>query len=122
MKKIIIGSSIAFLIIAVILMGTLLNPKERNLLFEIYSDRLDCYTVLLKVYDNNTYQVEDKKGTYSYDVSQIIQKNNQYQKDEKGPFILKYHDGKVYNVYETNVELMEFLDSIDVNLDTCHSY
>ncbi len=97
------------------------SPKK-ILLFTIQSERIDCPAVVLSVYSDNTYVIGDKKGTYSYDVSKIISKNNRYEETDLGPYILKNQNGKIYYIYDTNKEFQEFLESIDVNLDTCQNF
>jgi len=105
------------------------NP--RKLLFEVHSSRINCPTVSLNVYDDNTYRytytygINGEKpkyieGIYSYDISKLIQNINNYNIPENniGPFLLTISD-KNYEVYDNNLELQAFLQSININLDKC---
>lgn len=98
--------------------------------FEIYSGRINCKTIKLKVYDDNTYKVihgydnqEEiiSTGTYKYDVTKILRNNHKYINDN-APYYLIDEDGKSYEIYDTNEELIKFLEEIDINLDTCLEY
>lgn len=106
------------------------NPSSnKNLIFSIRSTRINCETVILKVYDDSTYelytssdpQAKPKTGSYSYDVASIIENASKYEDDKKGHFLLTKKDGETIKLYSNNKELREFLDKIKVNLDTCIS-
>lgn len=103
---------------------------DRVLLFEIQSKRINCPTVWVEVYNDYTYEyyytygdkdeIKPRVGTYKYDVLKIIENNKQYI-NERIPYILTDNDGNKYDVYDNNLELNEFLDIINVKLDTCLS-
>ena len=96
--------------------------------FEIQSARINCKTIKLKVYEDKTYKVihgyeEDNKevistGSFNYDVTKIMKNNHKYKNDH-GPYYLISEDGIEYEVYDNNEYLIEFLDEIDIDLDTC---
>ncbi len=122
MKKKIVICILVFLLLLFLLGLFYFRPKKKKLLWTIRSDRLNCPTVVLSLYSDNTYVIGDKEGTYSYDISKIISQNDQYEEDDIGPYILRTQEGKTYYVYDTNKYLMDFLKSIDVNLDTCQTF
>lgn len=99
-------------------------------LFTLTSSRLDCESVKLEIYDDNTYQYFDSKypngefiltktDTYSYDVINIIKNKDQYPKNEHGPYQLVNDKNETFNIYDNNQELNEFLNSIGLSLDQC---
>jgi len=105
--------------------------KLENLIFDVHSSRFNCLTVSLNVYNDNTYRYiytygingekpKYKEGIYTYDVSKLLTNINNYDIPEKniGPFILTMND-KSYEIYDNNIELQEFLQSISINLDKC---
>jgi len=103
---------------------------EKKLVFKINFGGLNCITPNLFVYDDNTYKIgytisesetnsETIKGIYEYDVNKIIENINNYESGKIGPYYITDSDGNTYTTYDTNVELKEFLNSINVNLETC---
>ena len=110
------------------------NCSNDGLIFEITSGRINCSTGILKVYNNGVYRyyrykslngVRDDnenydEGKYKYNVLKILNNNKIYKDDSKrGPYSLKDRCGKDYAVYDSNRELNEFLEEININLDSC---
>ena len=95
------------------------KDDNKNLIFSIRSSRVNCYTNELRVYDDNTYTFGKSNGNYDYDVYKILNNIDNYSPNEHGPFILKDSNDKKYYLYDNNVELNEFIKTIDVFLDTC---
>ena len=93
--------------------------SNKKLVFSIYSARVNCYTISLYVYDDNTYQFGNVWGKYSYDVLKILNNIDKYDENDHGPFILTDSNNKEFWLYDNNIELIDFLESIDVSLDTC---
>ena len=103
--------------------------ENDHFLFEVYSDRLNCPTVNLKVYDDGSYRYYKinnryEEGKYTYNISKILNNLDQYDVpiNNIGPFILKDNSGNTYVLYDNNIELKEFLKSININLDECMSF
>lgn len=106
-------------------------PKEdtKELLFTLKSIKIDCQTVLLTVYDDGTYELQEKlpftstptTGKYTYDVTKIVANNDKYEPNDKGYFILTKSSGEEIKIYDSNKDLTDFLKEINVNLDTCIS-
>lgn len=101
------------------------NITENNLLFEIKTENLNCETVRLKVYDNNTYKyyysVDNEEylfGKYTYDASNII-KNRNKNKTNNGVYILTDKYGKKYEINGISKDLDILLKEINIELDTC---
>ena len=106
------------------------NDNNKNLLYEIYYNGLDCLTPTLKLYDNNTYElydtfeVEDKNlkpkvGNFNYDVSLIVENIDKYEINENDFYIIKDNQSNIYKAFSNNKDLINLLDEIDVNLVTC---
>lgn len=101
------------------------EADKKELLFTIRSGRINCLTVVLKVYEDNTYDLETASnvkpttGTFTYDVKKIIENANKYEKNERGIYTLTTKKGETVTLYDTNKDLTDFLKEINVNLDTC---
>lgn len=103
--------------------------NEDNFLYAISSNRLNCHTVTLMLYSDNTYRYyytygngdgEPKyiQGEYNYDVNKLIDNLDNYEDDGNGPFIItNYTDN--YVTYGNNKELSELLGMLDLDLDVC---
>lgn len=110
---------------------SVLEKNNRELYFSIQSNRLNCSTVVLNVYKNKTYEyvyeiVSENKtnslsGTFKYDVQKIINNASNYQENDRGPYTLKINNTNIITLYDNNKELKEFLDEININLDTCQN-
>ena len=111
--------------------------NEEGLIFKITrSDAYaDCDSVFLEVYDDGTYQLtttkliqngeivhpileyeEPIKGTYEYDIKEIFLNLKQANKKY---YIITTGTNETYTTDQENEKLMEFLEEIDVDLDTC---
>lgn len=87
-----------------------------------------CPSPYLYIYNDNTYELYDslskdkppvpQSGEFSYDIVKIIRTIHDYELQAENNFFVKYKD-KEYSTSSTNKELREFLDLIDVNLETC---
>lgn len=102
---------------------------EEKLEYTIISNRVNCPTVSLALYSDNTYRYYYTYGTltenqqylegeYTYEASKIMDKINVYEDDGMGPYIIE-HKEDTYITYGSNLELRELLDSIGLNLDVC---
>lgn len=95
---------------------------DKNLIFEIYSNA-HALPVQLKVYDDNTYEYiyscieKGKIGDYTYDVNKILNNIGKYTDDGMGSFTIKDNENNIYQTYNTNIELHNFLKSININLN-----
>ena len=101
------------------------NITENNLLFEVKVGNLDCESVRLKVYDDNTYKYyysvnseEYLTGKYTYEVTNLIKDRNK-NKINNGLYILTDKYGKEYEVNGINEDLNNLLKEINIELDTC---
>lgn len=104
--------------------------KKANLVFEIQSNRVNCPTPTLMIYDNNTYEyycaynddgnvLIPKSGTYQYDASLVLKSIGKYPELDTVPYVVTDGTGVKYTVYENNVELHDLLAEIGLNLDKC---
>ena len=103
---------------------------EAKLSFIISYNGINCETPILRLYDDNTYEyfytmsfddkpLIPKMGTYNYDISKIIDNIDKYEENQFGPYSIIDADGNSYTTYNSNVELNEFLNSIDIKLEMC---
>ena len=86
-----------------------------------------CPSPYLYIYNDNTYELYDslskdkppvpQSGEFSYDIVKIIRTIHDYELQAENNFFVKYKD-KEFSTSSTNKELREFLDLIDVNLET----
>lgn len=104
------------------------EKKDKELIMEITSIRLECEAVKLRLYNDNTYEyifsTKDtgyKTGVYNIDTNKLIDNINNYEKDNIGPYIITANNKK-YEIYDTSIELKELLSSINIELDKCISY
>lgn len=106
------------------------SSTERELLYTIKYDGIDCMTPEIYLYDDNTYEfyytyamegieLVPKTGKYNYDISKIINNIDKYGEDPAGPYIIKTKDDEQYITYGTNKELREFLDSLNLEFEKC---
>lgn len=104
--------------------------SEPKLKYTITYHGLNCQTPILYLYNDNTYEyyytfstnnekLNPKTGTYNYDITKIINNIDKYKEDPTGPYSIKENNGKSYSTYITNIELQEFLKSINVSLSKC---
>ena len=107
--------------------------NEVKLLYTLSYNGIDCETPILRLYDDNTYELFDtyvvnfkgkiipKTGTYDYDIRKIIDNAYKYEPNMAGPYIITDSDNNKYITYDSSQELNEFLKSINVNLGVCTS-
>ena len=104
-----------------------------KLIYTIQYEGIDCDTPILYLYSDNTYEYYDtfttlderlipKTGAYTFDVTKIIDSVNKYEENSQGPYYIEDYDENIFETYGTNIELQEFLNSIDVDLDKCLEY
>ena len=136
-KIIIILSTLLTIIICItiILINILNKPivnKNHNLLFTIKSDgNMDCGYVIMKVYDDNTYEYYGSYsnppsiGKYNYDANKVLLNINNY-KIGNGKYSYIIIDSKDNKYYVDNEypEIKKFLESIPMqmikaNLNRC---
>lgn len=119
---------IVIILISILVLG-LLNNKTR-LEYEITYNGINCPTPYLKLYSDGTYEyystyatdesnLEPQKGKYDYDIKKILNNINLYSKNPAGPYTIKDAKGNEYITYDTNVQLMEFLNSHHIELNKC---
>lgn len=101
-----------------------------KLMYTITYEGIKCDTPTLYLYSNNTYEyyytyaIGNKKlipktGTYNYDMTKIINNIDNYEQDLSGVYIITDNNGNNYETYRTNIELQEFLKSLNVTLEKC---
>lgn len=101
-----------------------------ELVYKITYDGLNCPTPILYLYSNNTYEyyytftttgktIIPSTSTYNYDISKIINSASNYEERPSGPYYITDKDGNKTKTYDSNVELNEFLNSINVTLAKC---
>ena len=104
------------------------NNNNLELIYTISYNGINCDTPILHLYNDNTYEYyytftsDDKKltpktGTYNVDIDKII--TNNIKSDYDYYTIRDENNNKNYNISENNVELHNFLKSINVKLSTC---
>ena len=100
-----------------------------KLLYTISYDGIYCETPILYLYNDNTYEYFDtysftdieiipKTGTYNYNIENIIANIDKYEANMMGQYYIKSANN-TYTTYNSNIELMEFLSSINVTLEKC---
>lgn len=105
------------------------SNTNKQQLYTIKYNGIDCPTPSLILYDDNTYeyyytfttnekQPTPKTGTYNYDINEIINNINNNE-ENYDPYTITDNNGNKYTTSGTNEKLIEFLNSIDVNLVTC---
>lgn len=115
--------------------GQLINHNKPiepgNLAYTISYWTTKCGEQYLKLYDNNTYDfvyyykdaygnLKRRKGTYDYDIEQLISNFPKYQDNSLyNDYSVKKSSGERYSTNKNNTELQSFLKSIDVSLDKC---
>lgn len=108
------------------------DTESNELVFEVHSNRLNCPTVSLEIYSNNTYKykygikfngdVLVNTGTYTYDIQKILNNIDNYEDNNRGVYLLETKSGQTHILYDNNVELKEFLNEINIVLDKCMEY
>lgn len=99
--------------------------KEVKLSYTINYYGIKCPTSSLYLYSDNTYEyyytftssVEKlipKTGTYNYDITKIINNNDKYEESNYGLYLIEDSNGNEYDIYYTNMEMQEFLESLDI--------
>ena len=96
-----------------------LAPTQKSIYFTLQSQRVNCLTSKLYVYNDNTYEFENTSGKFNYNVNAIIGNASKYEDDNKGPYVLTISDGTEIKLYSNNIELNEFISEINVPLDSC---
>ncbi len=103
---------------------------EAKLSYTISYIGINCPTPTLYLYSDNTYEyfytfgIDNEKlipktGIYNYDITKIINNIKKYKENPTGPYYIKDSNGNKYKTYITNVELQEFLKSLDITLEKC---
>ncbi len=108
---------------------TYLEEPKKELYFTLQSARIDCPTVLLKVYRDNTYEyiygstrdgnLVSKEGTYAYPVSSFLEDSRNEEPNEIGPYRLTFASGEEKYLYDNTSDIQKFLEKIQIQLDTC---
>lgn len=106
------------------------TEKNQKLAFTISYNGINCPTPILYLYDDNTYKYYyklgigsdvniPKIGIYNYEINKIIDNIDKYEENAAGPYYIKDANGQTYVTYDTNVELQEFLKSVNIELAKC---
>ena len=111
--------------------------NEDGLIFRIQrADNTDCDSVFLEVYEDGTYRLtttqvipedgedilgmivykDPVEGTYEYDIKEIFLNLKQVSEKE---YMITTGNNETYFTDKENSKLMEFLNTIDVDLDIC---
>ncbi len=104
--------------------------NEPKLMYTITYDGIDCMTPSLYLYSDNTYEyyytfstnnkkIIPKTGIYNYDITKIINSVDKYEENPIGPYYIKDSNDNSYITYNTNIELQEFLKSLNITLEKC---
>ena len=104
--------------------------NDSKLTYTITFNGLNCQTPVLYLYSDNTYEyyytfsangepLIPKTGTYNYDITKIINNINKYKENNTGTYYIKDNNDNNYQTYNTNIELQEFLKSINITLEKC---
>jgi len=133
-KKYILFSTIIMMLITLLLLIGLdyKNSKKINneeLVFKIYNGSLDCNSVILEVYEDNTYKyyyayendiknLKYQEGTYKIDVKDFINKRNE-NIIEYNSYVYEDEFGKKYNANGISKNLKKLLDEIEISLNSC---
>lgn len=109
-----------------------LNDYENTpkLLYTISYNGINCLTPTLYLYDDNTYEyyytqtfsdkpLSPKTGNYDYNISTIINNIDKYDENPAGPYYIKSSDGKTYETYNSNNELIEFINLLGIKMEMC---
>lgn len=103
---------------------------DSELIYTISYNGINCPTPVLYLYSDNSYEfyytfstseeeLIPKTGTYNYDITKIIKNIDKYEENKFGPYTIKEVSGKDYITYNTNTELQEFLNTLDITLEMC---
>lgn len=133
-KKYILFSTIIMMLITLLLLIGLdyKNSKKINneeLVFKIYNGSLDCNSVILEVYEDNTYKyyyayendiknLKYQEGTYKIDVKDFINKRNE-NIIEYNSYVYEDEFGKKYNANGISKNIKKLLDEIEISLNSC---
>ena len=49
-----------------------------------------------------------------YDITKIINNNDKYEESNYGLYLIEDSNGNEYDIYYTNMEMQEFLESLDI--------
>ena len=108
------------------------QESRKKLLFSVESHLLKCPSPILKVYNDNTYELYDyisvnsdednivppKTGKYDYDVDKIMDRIESFENKDDFNLILTESDETIHYLKDYK-PLEEFLKSIDVDLHRC---
>lgn len=107
-----------------------LNSAENvKLSYTISYEGIDCDTPKLYLYSDNSFEYNTfainesnnlifKTGTYNYDVKKIIDNKDKYEENPY-PYSIIDENGNKYFIYNTNNELKELLETLNIELETC---
>lgn len=131
-RALIVGILFAVVIMALLISSLIKKAENKNkeLKYELYYNGLNCSTSYIKLYSDNTFEYfgyygEDEEGpqpengTYNYDINTIIDNIDKYEETPAGPYIIKTPNGNSYTTYNSNVELMKFLNTHNLVLEKC---
>lgn len=106
------------------------NLKNVKLLYTISYEGIDCDTPKLYLYSDNSYEYYTlginesnnlilKSGIYNYDIKKIIDNIDKYKENDYGAYSIIDENGNEYITYNTNSELKELLETLNITLETC---
>lgn len=104
--------------------------KGKELLYELTYNGINCCTPILRLYSDNSYEyyyaysknnisLIPKTGIFDYDIKKIIDSIDKYEPNSAGPYTITSSTGEKYITYNSNTELNNFLNSINVKLEMC---
>ena len=104
--------------------------KGKELLYKLTYNGMNCCTPILRLYSDNSYEyyyvysadyksLIPKTGTFDYDIKKIIDSIDKYEPNSAGPYTITSTTGEKYITYNSNTELNNFLNSINVKLEMC---
>ena len=104
--------------------------NEPKLSYTISYNGINCPTPILYLYSDNSYEyyytfaTDDQKlipktGTYNYDITKIIKNIDKYKENNFGPYTINDANGNNHTTYNTNTELKELLNSLNLTLEKC---
>lgn len=105
-----------------------IEGEVKQAIFTISYISQDCSSPYLYVYNDNTYEFYDsiskekppvpRAGKFDYDIIKIVENIMDSGVNEERLYNVRYKE-KEYIVSASNKELSEFLQLIDVNMETC---
>ncbi len=103
------------------------SSSAKKLYFSIQSARIDCDTVILKLYEDQTYEyiygskngtLVSKTGTYSLPISFLEDSRNEIP-DSIGPYRITFPSGEEKFLYDNTSSIHPFFTNLGINPDTC---